>query len=441
MITAAAALLVAGVILWCGRRDVTRPAVAFGVPWFAFVALAQLRLTDLEEPWDTGFTLLVFGGGLAFVVAAVLAGGTAGARGTIRIDRDQVNARRLIAGGIVLILAGVVAAIYRAHVLGGIPLLSENPDAVRARAFQNGQVVMPGWSSALTGGFYIGMWAVLAAIWALAPRVPKRRLVPLWLLALAALFGVSLDASRNFVVFSVVVPLLAAYLLARPRRARAHVGWVVAAACVLVLGVGGLFALRLTRGDVNARDYLSQQSDKLPAAVRPLLPLYVNGTYPLEAARRVYHAVPSRFGYEAGAASFASLPDKLFPEGKSPFGSHVGVLMTPHVVGEIKWTVAGYQGRLLADLGWQGVMLGSILLGLGFGALYRWARGKAGFLPLAVVVYFAYYSAFLVYDNPLSFSLIAIYDLAVIALLGAYSLGWTDELVAGVRRLGRRLTA
>jgi oligosaccharide repeat unit polymerase len=442
VITAAAALLAAGVILWCGRRDLTRPAVTFGVPWFAFVALAQLRLTDLEQPWSTGFTLLVFGGGLAFVVAAVLAAGTAGARGTLRIEREQINVRRLLTVAILLILAGVPAVFYRSHVLGGIPLLSDNPDAVRFRVFQNGQVILPGWSSALTGGFYIGMWGVLAAIWALAPRVSRRRLLPLWLIALVALFGVSLEASRNLIIFAVVVPAVGAYLLSRGRDGGERpLLWVVGAICLLVLGVGGLYTLRLERGQSNARDYITHESDKLPAAVRPILPLYVNGAYPFEAARRAYEAVPERVGYEFGAASLSSLPDKLFPEGKSKFGRNLSSLMATGAPGAITWTVGTYQGRLLGDLGWRGVMLGSILLGLMLGSLYRWARGKAGFLPVALISYVAYYSGFMVYDNQLSFSLIAVYDLGIIALMGAYSLGWTDELVAGLRRLARRLSA
>jgi len=443
-ITAASALLLAGAILWLGRRDLTRPAVAFGVPWFGFIALAQLGLTDLERPWSIGFTRVAFGGGLAFVVAAVLAGGTAGARGTVRVDRERVNARRLTTVAVALILAGIPAVIYRAHVIGGVPLLSANPDIVRTRVFQGGEGVLPAWSSALTGGFYIGLWAALAAIWALAPRVTRWRLVPLWLLALLALFGVALEASRNLVIFAVVVAALGAYLISAPGHSRAaSLGWVAGAVCVLVLGVGGLFALRLTRGDTNARDYISQQGDDLPAPVRPLLPLYVSAVYPFEAARRTYDAVPSEFHYEYGGASLTSLPHRLFPKGKPKFGPHMARLMSSssQAPARVTWTVSGYQGRLLSDLGWPGVMLGSMLLGLLFGGLYRWARGKAGLLPVALVAYLGYYAAYMVYDNQLSFSVIAIYDLSVIALISTYCLGRTGDGVASLRRLGRRLAA
>ena len=68
------------------------------------------------------------------------------------------------------------------------------------------------------------------------------------------------------------------------------------------------------------------------------------------------------------------------------------------------------------------------LLGLGFGRLYRWARRKAGLLAVALVAYVAYYSIFMVYDNLLSFSLIVVYDLALILVLERYARG--DELLA-----------
>lgn len=441
-ITAVAASLIALGILWLGRRDVTRPYVAFGVTWFGFVALAQARLTDLERPWSTGFTLLALGGGLVLTLAALLAAGTAPARGTIRLRREEVNARRLIAVAAVLIAGGAIGAAYKAHVLGGIPLFSGDPDVVRGRAIQAGESAIPAWSSALTGGFYIGMWAALAAGWVLRPRVSRMRLLPLGLLAAAGLLGVALEASRNLVLFAIVVPALGAYLLRPPGRERAQAAWAVAAVGVLAFGVGGLFALRTARGETRAGTYISQEMDKQPRLVRPLVPLYVNGVYPLEAARRLYEVVPQQIPYDVGGASLTSFPDKFFPEGKSRYGLHLAALMTPpEGVAGLTWSVGSYQGRLIADLGWRGVLLGSLLIGLAAGALYRWARGRAGFLPVALIAYVAYDSAFMVYDNALSFSLISIYDLFVVALMSAYCLGWTDDAVAALRQLGRRLLA
>jgi hypothetical protein len=441
-IIAAAALVIAATVLWCGARDLTRPAVAFGVPWFAFAALAQLRLTPLEERWSLGFTLVVFGGGLALIVAAVLAGGTAPVRGTVTIARESIQPRRLVTAALILIAGAIVGAAYKAHVLGGIPLLSANPDEVRGRVFQVGQTVLPSWSSFLTSGFYIGMWTLLAAIWAVRGRTSRLRIAALWLLALFALFGVATEASRNLVVFALAIPAIGAYILTRPGGTRGNLAWILGAICALGLGVGGLYVVRLARGDTAAHNYVQRELDRQPAALRPLLPVYLNGVYPFEAARRVYGAVPGRLPYDVGAASLSSLPSALFPDGKSSFPRNVADLMTtPLTRDQLTWTVAGYEGKLIADLGWLGVVFGSVLIGLAFGSLHRWARGRSGFLPAAVVAYFAYYSAYMVYDNFLSFSVVCVYDLAVVALVGAYAMGWTGAVTAALRELRGRLVA
>jgi hypothetical protein len=418
-----AALIAAVALLWLGRRDVTRPAVAFGVPWFGAVALAQLRLTEIEEPWSAGFALVALGGGLAFVVAATAAGGTAPARGAVDIDRGALRVRRLTGAALVLVAAGIAGAAYKAHVLDGIPLFSANPDAVRARAMQTGTVTVPTWSTALTDGFFLGGWCALAALWALRRPAPRGRVLALWLLVLIALLGVSLEASRNVLVFALAVPAIVAYVLLPPRRRAAAVTWAAAIAAIVGIAIGGLFVLRVERSSGVAQGYLEREMERQPGVLKPLLPVYVNLAFPLEAARRVHDAVPLVRPYGLGGNSLTSLPDRLFPEGKPAYGAGVAELMDSEREVELTWAVASYQGRLLADLGWQGVLLGSALLGLAFGSLYRWARRSSGSLALGLIAYLAYYAAFMVYDNQLSFTLIGIFDLAVIALVGAYATG------------------
>jgi hypothetical protein len=415
--------------------------VAFGVPWFIVVAAAQLRLTELEDPWSVGFTLVAMGGGLAFVLAATLAGGTAPARGALTVDRERFRVRRMVIAALVLVGAGVIGAVYKASVLDGVPLFSGNADVVRGRAFRDGEGVIPAWSSALTGGFYLGLWCTLATLWLLPSDTSRVRRAALWLLAAAALLGVSLEASRNLVVYALVVPAGAAYLLARPRRPRVVAAWMAAAMAVVAVFIAGTFVLRLDQADGPGDRYVETQLDRQPLIVRPLVPLYINAVYPMEAARRVYGAVPDHYAYGLGADSLTSLPDKAFPEGKSPYGSKVAELMNEQEFEQVVWSVAGYQGRLLADLGWQGVMLGSLLLGLGFGYLHRWARTAGGLVPAAVIAGAAYYSAYMIYDNHLSFTLIAIFDVAMLTLISAFCTGWRGAPVRALERLVRRPAA
>lgn len=396
--------------------------MAFGVPWFGFVALAQIRLTDLEGKWSTEFTLVVFGGGLAFVVSALLAAGTARARGAIHLWREDYDVRRLVALSLLLLLAGAAGVAYKAHVLHGIPLLSDNPDVVRARANTGGESAIPAWSSALTDGLFLSMWAALAALWTLWGRAGWLRGGALVLLAAVGLFGASLEASRNIALLALAVPAIAVYLMLKPGRRLARAVQVSVGVAVAFAIVVGAFVLRVEQNQGAGQDYLSAEMDRQPPVLRPLLPLYINGAFPLEAERRLADHVPERESYALGGFSFASLPDAFFPEGKPAFGTVVGELMRNTTPGEggLTWTVASYQGRLYGDLGPAGVILGSILLGLGFGRLYRFGRRREGFLALAVVAYGAYYAAFMVYDNLLSFTIIAAFDMAVIFLADQY---------------------
>lgn len=438
-LTGGAAALIAVCILYLGRRDLTRPSVVFGTVWFGFVGLAQLRLTEQETPWGTDFTILVFAGGLAFVVAALVAAGTAPARGTVIVRREQFERRRLVWATLFLIACGAAGAAWKAHILGGVPLLSGEADVLRARAFGNGEVATPMAATALTDCFFLALWCALIALWKQPRGGPRRAVVGLVLLAAVALFGVALEASRNPVLLSVAIPAVAVYLLARPRRRRAGIAYVGIAALLLAGLAGGAFVLRLAQNGKGGHEYLTGELHRQPTLVQPLVPIYVNGVFPLEAAHRIYDNYPDPQPFGLGAYSLLSLPDAAYPKRKPSYGPTVVALMEPRrsfrVPGAIRWAVASYQGRLFADDGWPGVILGSVLLGLGFGWLYRWARARTGFVAVAVIGYLAYYAAYMVYDNLLSFTLIAVFDLVAIALVVGYVRGDTRALVASLRRL------
>src|SRR4051794_1176590 len=239
------ALAIVAVTAYLGRRDLSRPAVVFGLAWFAFVAAAQLQLTPTEADWSAAFAATTIGGGLAFMLGATAAAGTGRARGAVRLERDRYNAGGLLAIAVVLMLGGVAGWIYKSHLLGGVPLLSDRVDVIRGRAFTGAGV--PAWSSALTGGFYIAFW-ILSAVaylrWRAGGLAYRACLV---VLAAAALFGVALDGSRNLVLLAVSVPLVAAYVLSSPAGRRQAFVRAGAALVVVVLIVGGAFVARLAQ--------------------------------------------------------------------------------------------------------------------------------------------------------------------------------------------------
>ena len=411
---AAAGVLGAAVIIWLGRRDLAHPAVAFGGLWFGFVALAQLRLTEFEHAWGWEMTALTLGGGALFVVSAAAAAGTASVRGR-RPDLSGLSDRRLLVIAALLIAGGVIGVLWKAHLTGGIPLFAENVDHARARARgEAGGQAVPAPLTFLTNGFHLALWALMLAAYLAWRRWSLR--VRLLVLAMAAvcLVGALAGVSRNIFIFTLAVPAIVVYLWTPrlPRRiARGTVGGAVA------LALFASVALAIRTDDIGGgTNFLTRAAEEQPVVVRPLLPLYIGGAYALESERRLVAAFPERFSYGLGGYSLASLPDKAFPQGKPPRAVILASL-TWERGGDPSWTVATYQGRAYADLGGWGVLFSSIALGVLLGLVYRYGRERPSLPAMVAVAYAAYYAAFMLYDNLLSFTLASVYDLMVVVAI------------------------
>ena len=406
------ALAIAAATAYLGRRDLSRPAVVFGVTWFTFVAAAQLQLTPVESAWSVGFAATTVGGGLAFMLGAFAASGTSPARGELLLDRQRYNAEGLLAIAVLLMLGGVAGWIYKNDLLGGIPLLSSHIDVLRGTAFENGGV--PAWASALTGGFYIAFWLLSVVAYLKWKSAGLAYRVALVVLAGGALFGVALDASRNLVLLAVSVPLIGAYLVS-PRVSRRGAGVRVGAAVlVLALIVGGAFVARLAQTSrANAGNaFVKHELRAHSPLLRPFIPIYINGVLPLDGSQALRSGIPDHAPWGRGTYSLLSLPGAAFPDGKPEFGGIVAGQLASRGAGF--WTVSSYQGRAFGDYGTSGVVVASLLMGLIFGSAYRFARRRGGLLAVVLIGYVAYYTAYLIYDNLLSFTLIAFYDLAVV---------------------------
>ena len=414
---AGASLLAAAATVALGRRDLSRPAVAFGALWFGCIAAAQLRLTTFERQWSLEFTALVFGGGVALVAATVFAGGTAPARGAMSAARFVYDPTRLVIASVALVAGGVAGLAWKASIIGGVPLFSGQIDVLRARAYgAEGEIAVPAPATFLTNGFHLACWSLLVALWAGWGRSLSRRTVAAACL-LAAVVGALSGGSRNLVLLLIAVPVIAAYVL-HPRLSPRHMAGVAAVAAVAVAGLSAVYLLRAEQREAGRDTFLNRELDALPAPLRPLLPLYIGGVFPFEAERRLTDAVPTRFSYSNGVATLQGLPDALFPAGKVIYGDVVASLTYETTATTPYWTVATYQGRAILDFGALGVVVISLLLGLSLGGAYRWARGRAGFFPLAVVAYVAYYAAFMLYDNLASVAVMsAAYDLLAIAVV------------------------
>jgi hypothetical protein len=346
-------------------------------------------------------------------------------RGGLEVAPARYDSNRLLAAALVLMCGAIGGWTYKHHVLGGIPLLSDSVDVVRGRAVTaTGNSRLPTWSSALTGGSYLALWALLAALWIDWRSASWVRRGVLGVLAAVALFGVALDGSRNLLLLSVAVPLIGAYIVAAPVGRAKTLLRAGAVALVVLAVVGGVFVARLgqTGPGNQGRTFVDTELHRYSPVLRPVLPVYINGVLPFDAYERVHDAVPTRVAWGNGAFSLLSLPDAAFRDGKPNYGGLVTAQMQFGEVADF-WAVATYQGRAFADVGPGGVFSVSVLLGLLFGGVYRLARRGFGLFSLAAVGLVAYYSACMTYDNLLSFTLISVYDLAILFAVNRFAQG------------------
>src|SRR3954468_2267393 len=106
------ALAIAAAAGYLGRRDLSRPAVVFGLSWFGFVALAQLHLTEVETDWSFSFAATTIARGVTFMIAALATSGTAPARTAVTLDRGRYKVDRLVGIAVVLMLGATAGWIY-----------------------------------------------------------------------------------------------------------------------------------------------------------------------------------------------------------------------------------------------------------------------------------------------------------------------------------------
>ncbi|HEX2085214.1 MAG TPA: O-antigen polymerase [Solirubrobacteraceae bacterium] len=415
------AAAVCAALLYAGRRDLTHPAVAFGAVWFLFVAAAQLELTGYQHEWSATFAVVAIAGGLAFVAGAGVAAGTGRLRGgPPRLD--AIQPRSLVLVAVLLLLGGVAGLAWKASILGGVPLFSGDVDVVRSRAYGfDGGSRVPAPSTFLTNGFHIAAWCALLATalrWRDWSRLQRAAALAFTAVCVVGAFA---GGSRNSLLFALAVPIVVAYLCSgrMPRRHAMALGGVV---LVLVATASFVFAARISQRGGSGETFYARIIDEQPTALRPLMPVYIAGTYGLETYRRAFDAFPQRFSYTAGGSELTSMPDAAFPKGKPRVGGLFGALSWDGP-GAPTWTVASYQGRAYADFGPAGALLVSLLFGLLLGAVYRIARERRTLWALVAAAFSVYVAAFMVYDNLLSFSVAVVYDLTVVAVALAIASG------------------
>lgn len=404
----AASVATVGVVVAVGRRDLTRPEVLLPAIWFTGVALAQLRLlAGYETPWSDTMIIVAFGAPAAFAAGSLLAG-RAIARPLKPLGPTRLASQRLRFVAMVLFVVGVIGLTVKAQRTGGIALFSNEIDSLRSA----GGIHVPAWMTMMTDCLFLGFWTILLAFPRHRSSAERAFDSTLGLLCIA---GVSLSASRNTLMIAITVPLVFMYL-SRDGSHTPSRRFIGLAAVGLIIGLvtSGLFFVRTgqhraSRFESNFYTYVVPQT---PEVARPLLPVYISLSAPLETLNRTIRHSKAAAGNVRYSAP--GIPPQISPFGvRGDFYRFSGAISRPYY-----FNVATYAGPIYLDGRLPLVLAMSLVFGLASGGVRRWALVTPTVLRLAILAYVTYLIAFLVYENILSvFTLSVVFDLMMISIV------------------------
>jgi hypothetical protein len=402
---------------WRRTPDFFSPLVAFPVCWMLGVALAQIRLLDVQQPWSSTAWLVMLWSPIAFVFGGIVGDHAATLAVKVNSHRRpfaetldacaQSRAPRLLLYGLVAVgLAGVTYQFARAH---GIPLLASHIDMAR---------------TTLPGGPTIVSLDVLVVAATLALVLPERLLsraaLPYLVVAALALGALALTGGRGDFV---VPPAVAA--LARWRLGRRPAPWSLAAVIILMLGaLSIIFYLRVGQEahEAWATELLGHVVYHMPAPLVPLFPLWLAVAMNFNSLARVAAYYPSHHAYGYGIYNAGAL--------------HMFVHSTSLSTGQLTppWTLSTFAGPLWADGGFVALTLGAGLIGAITTFAYRAARRSGSIGHLLVSCYMLFLAVFLLYQN-----LFTVYFDWILVTVGLMVAGIALEPSDAVRGRGERL--
>jgi hypothetical protein len=367
---------------WRRAPDFFSPLVAFPVCWLLGIALAQIRLLDVQQPWSGTAWLVMLWSPIAFLLGGIVGGHAATLAVKVNPHRRpfaetlgacaQSRGPRLLLFVLVAVgLAGVIYQFARAH---GIPLLASHIDMARTS--------LPGGPTIVSLDALV-IAATLALV--LPERLLSRAALPYLAVAALALGALALTGGRgDFVVPPVVAGL------ARWRLGRRPALWSLAAVTVLILGaLSIIFYLRVGQEahEAWATELLGRVVYHMPAPLVPLFPLWLAVAMNFNSLARVVAYYPSHHAYGHGIYDAGAL--HMFVHSAS---LSTGQLTPP-------WTLSTFAGPLWADGGFVALTLGAGLIGALTTFVYRAARRSGSIGHLLVSCYMLFLAVFCLYQD------------------------------------------
>lgn len=369
---------------WRRAPDFFSPLVAFPVCWLLGMALAQIRLLDVQQPWSGTAWLVMLWSPIAFVLGGIVGGHAAALavkvnphpRPFAEILRAGAESRRIRLLLSVLVVVGLAGVMYQFASAHDVPLLASNIDKARTS--------LPGGPTIVSLDALV-VAATLALV--LPERLLSRATLPYLAVAALALGALALTGSRD----SFIVPPVVAGL-SRWRLGRRPPLCALAAVAVLVLGgLSILFYLRVGQesNEPFATELLGRVVYRMPAPLVPLFPLWLAVAMNFNSLARVVAYFPSHHAYGYGAYDAGVLHVFVHPASLSII---TGKLTPP-------WNVSTFAGPLWADGGFAALTVGAALIGALATFMYRAAQRSGRFGHLLVSCYMLFLVVFCFYQN------------------------------------------
>lgn len=363
------------------RPDFSSPSTVLPVCWLLGLALAQIRLLHVQQPWSRTAWLVMLWTPVAFFLGGVIGGNIASLAVKPRVNRPSAAAlaaalqsRRSLLLISALTTIGLAGVAYQFAHARDIPLFTSHIDAARTS--------LPGGPSIAA----LDALVVAATLALVAPeRLISRAAVPYVVLAALALGALALTGGRGNVV---VPPVVAG--LARWQLGRRPAMWSLAAVVVLMLGAFSIvFYLRAGQEahQAWATELLGHVVYHMPAPLVPLFPIWVAVAMNFNTLARVVAHYPRYHPFGHGIYDSRALHMFLH---SAPLNA--GKLTPP-------WTLSTFAGPLWADGGFIALTLGVGLIGCLTTFICRAGRRHGGLGYLLVSCYMLFLAVFCLYQN------------------------------------------
>lgn len=401
-----------GFVYWGrSKADLLHPVCVFGSLWCGCLTMASLHLLPLISDWSPRVwlcflvPLLTFPAGV-WVSQRPLKGHNAATLGRPGLSVERLPPRRTLVIAALSLAIGIFVLAYEYHLIGGIPVLSDNPDAMRMQLFGVAGQSDPQFDSLFIKLIHpfveFSKYAVFLTVLLLAQHQLQSRamLIAGVLIVVVGTCAYGSQGSRTSLV-QIAVVALAIWHYIRHRVRLRHLSIVVAGTFIFA-ALYGAFRIQKSASAPLFEQALAKSNFPEGSLADGLAFGYATATISFEVFNRLANDLDS-VQHPANGFLFYSM-HRFIPRSniqEFAFDLYSGESITPTFLGEF-----------YGDYGVGGVALGPLFLGIAYGWVQRKARESQSLYWVYVSALFLQMLVFFPYVNLFSEYLTWVFDLA-----------------------------